>query len=470
MFRGSVPTMVFRLTDEHVREWTSDTVYVGCSGAFTVERHLAQYGKKLHSNDVLLYSAAIGGYCSGNPYPLALTEQGREEVPFIEPYLDEPDSALAAMFVASGLAVTVGKTRDGSPYYKKLAETYEKQFPQMHEKMLEEVRGFDLRLESYTSEDVTTWIDRVPDDAAVMAYPPFQASGAASYFQRDFSILERIFQYDEPEYVPMEGDALTDLYLKIADRREWAFATNKPVPELADSLKGIIQTTNRAPHIHLYGSHGKKRLVTPHQGLEPVPYPHLGADEELGDEMTLEPITNGQFSTLRSLYMNKGIKPGEPDMAHAVLVDGVLVGAIAWDLGASFAKWDRYVPQPAAYLLSDFPVDGTRYPRLSKLVVMAATSVEAAESIRGKASKAYRAFTTTAFSNNPVSMKYRGVLDLLKREENDAYKSSYADNLPEDDSYYGRPWNLQYGARIGEQTCAELLDTWKTKHGKERKR
>lgn len=470
MFRGSVPRPVMQLMMEYVDDWgPTPDIYIGCSGSFTVERYLQDSGARLHSNDVLLYSAAVGNYYSGNPMDLVLTESGREDMPWMEKYLGDPLRDLAAMHVASNLAITVGKAHDGSPYYRKLIDAYESQFDTMHEQMIEQIKNFSMKIDSYDSEDVLTWLDRVPEDAAVVAYPPFQATGAASYFQKDYTVLERLFDWQPPEYQLLEKDTLTELYLKIAEREKWTFAVNKPVEELADYLVAKIQTTNRSPHIHVYSSHGQKRIITPHQSTTQLPYEHIGPEDELGDEMKLIPITGDQFQGLRSMYMNKGIKPGAADLALAVIVDDLFVGAIAWSWAPTFADWGKYVPPPVAYLLSDFPVDSSSYTRLSKLIVASAKSVEAQKLLTRYGKRPYRSFTTTAFSKNPVSMKYRGTLKLLKREENDAYKSSYADNLPEEDSYYSRPWNLQYGDSFGEETCTEILAQWKKKHGKARK-
>lgn len=467
MFRGSVPRPVMQLMMEYVDEWTGiDDIYVGCSGSFTVERYLQDTGARLHSNDVLLYSAAVGNYYAGDPMTLKLTEEGYEDMPWIEDYLGDPITDLATMHVASNLAVTVGKAHDGSPYYRKLIEAYRGQFGEMHAAMVEQIKNFDMRIDSYDSEDVMTWLDRVPEDAAVLAYPPFQAAGAASYFQKDYTVLERLFEWDPPEYQMLEKETLDDLYLKIADRETWTFAVNKPVEALEKYLVAEIQTTNRAPNIRVYSSHGPKRIITPHQSTTQLPYEHIGPEDDLGDDMKLIPITGDQFQGLRSKYMNKGIKPGSADLAMAVVVDDILVGSIAWSYDSTFSNWERFLPPAYAYLLSDFPVDASKYTRLSKLVVAAAKSYEAQQLLSRHGKKPYRSFTTTAFSNNPVSMKYRGVLKLLKREQNDAYHSSYADNLPEDDSYYSRPWNLQYGDSIGDQTCNEILAEWKKKHGK----
>lgn len=464
MFRGSVPQPVMQLMMEYVDQWGPvDDIYVGCSGSFTIERHLQDTGARLHSNDVLLYSAVVGNYFSGNPMRLSLTEEGREDMPWIEDYLGDPLTDLATMHVASNLATTVGKVRDGSPYFKKLVDAYAAQFGTMHKDMLEQIKNLSMRIDSYSSEDVFSWMDRMPDNAPMLAYPPFKGAGSAGLFQKDYAVLERLFNWEPPEYQKLEKDTLHDLHLRIADREKWAFAVNSPVEELDKHLVAKIQTTNRAPAIYVYSGQGSKRIITPHQSTNQLPYEHMGPEDEMGDEMKLVPISHDQFQAVRSMYLNKNIKPAPANVAMAVLVDELLVGVIAWSWAPSFADWGRYVPPPVAYLLSDFSVDSSQYARLSKLVAGSTKSVEAQKLLTRLGNRPFRSFTTTAFSKNPVSMKYRGNLTLLKREKNSTLGAS------EGGEEEPKPWTLQYGDPFGEQTCTEILQDWKAKHGKAKK-
>jgi hypothetical protein len=124
----------------------------------------------------------------------------------------------------------------------------------------------------------------------------------------------------------------------------------------------------------------------------------------------------------------------------AVLAGGKLIGVIAYDR-ANFQMAGLEWPQ--IYLLSDFST-GTQ-PRLAKLVAAAATSKEGALLLENKFSRRFRSVATTAFTNNPVSMKYRGFYRLLTR-------------LP---GREGKRYALTYGADLGKQTLKEILQRWK---------
>ena len=84
----------------------------------------------------------------------------------------------------------------------------------------------------------------------------------------------------------------------------------------------------------------------------------------------------------------------------------------------------------------------------SKLVVMVARSGEMRRVLERIQLLRTRSLLTTAFTDHPVSMKYRGVLSLVKRgqtEDGEAF--------------------LNYGGRFDDSTLAEVLQEWLTKHG-----
>ena len=49
-------------------------LYVGCSGNFTIERIIVGMGvKKIHGNDISLYSCAVGSYLTGHNLDIWIT-------------------------------------------------------------------------------------------------------------------------------------------------------------------------------------------------------------------------------------------------------------------------------------------------------------------------------------------------------------------------------------------------------------
>lgn len=118
--------------------------------------------------------------------------------------------------------------------------------------------------------------------------------------------------------------------------------------------------------------------------------------------------------------------------------------------GVILAALESHLRGPVAYLMSDFPVRPTRYPKLAKLVLMAALSREAQLLMEQHSNRRIRSIATTAFTNRPVSMKYRPLFRVLTRKETPAEAFDYA---------------VTYGAPLGEWTLEEALKRWRTRWG-----
>lgn len=131
-------------------------------------------------------------------------------------------------------------------------------------------------------------------------------------------------------------------------------------------------------------------------------------------------------------------------MCLAVLDAGRVVGAIG--INRPKPEFDPMF----TYLLSDFPVAPTDYRHLAKLVVLAVTSVEAQQLMQNQFSLRVVGTATTAFSNNPVSMKYRGVGKMTSRvkSKDPAWK-----------------FNLNYAFTVGGHTLAEGFQRWADRWG-----
>jgi len=155
---------------ETVRGWDCSDVYVGCSGNFTIERAIADLGYKIHGNDVTLYSCVIGAYLSGKPLPVIVNPDYEEEYGWLSKYLGPPEDTVATILIASDMVEGLDKY---NPYYDRVLEAYRLQWADIHSKTVDKLKAVSLRLASFDSEDVGTWIDKVPLDQGIVSFPPF---------------------------------------------------------------------------------------------------------------------------------------------------------------------------------------------------------------------------------------------------------------------------------------------------------
>ncbi|GHD98548.1 hypothetical protein GCM10010339_06160 [Streptomyces alanosinicus] len=340
------------------------------------------------------------------------------------------------MMLGTRFLASVG--RDGL-WHERVVRSYRDQWKAKHAETVDRLSRTDVALASYEVEDVRSWLQKVPRDAPVCSFPPFYSNG----YEKLYEPLNTHFDWDAPEYEPLSDADVVGVLGAITDRPYWLTASNHDVPELHPYLRGVIKATPRAAPFYVYASVARTRIVAPRQPIEPVKAPRLRAGDELVGPLTLALLKPGQFNALRSRYLNPRIAPGAANLAVAVK-DGK--GKI---LGVFAMAPSSYTPDEA-YLLSDFAVAPTDYPRLSKLIVLAATSSEAQLLCQRAFSRRIRAVSTTAFSNNPVSMKYRGLLRLTKRGPSN-----------ED----GWKYQLQYQGAMGGHTLADALQTWAKRWG-----
>jgi hypothetical protein len=170
------------------------------------------------------------------------------------------------------------------------------------------------------------------------------------------------------------------------------------------------------------------------------------------------PITGGESPSLavlslpQSLRMNELFLSARIDyftggvgLSVAFLLDGQAIGKA--DFAPSTHQWKLPQPGPMLYLMCDLAVPH-REKRLAKLVLTLLLSREVKELVDRRWMERFRYVITTAFSDHPVSMKYRGLFKLHKRTEQEG------------------GFALNYYAPFGEHSLAEGLEFWRNKHAK----
>lgn len=458
MFRGSIPATIQSIIAENVENWSCPDIYVGCSGNFTVERVLHTLNRfGLHGNDITLYTAIIGAHLAKQPFRIALEAEYAEEYAWLEPYLQTSADAVATVMLATRLTEGLGRT---NTYYERMRAAYRAQWPELHAKTVAKINANEVSLKSFFAGGVLEMMDGVPREMGMVCYPPFFAGD----YENMFAKIDALFDWDAPSYLELDAEKIDGLFDRITEQQFWMFGVHRRLEKYEPWLKGITQTTNRATPVFIYASHGKPRRTGPHQEITPVTLPRLQPSALLGERLSLAALTYPQFCSLRSQYMNENIRPGQASLPVAVMVDGILVGVFAFSSAPTLANWAGKVAQPNTYLLSDFPVAPTDYRHLAKLVLYAALSHESKLLIERASNKRIRSCVTTAFSKRPVSMKYRGLFDLLSRKEQATQKpkDQHGDTT---DTYYSQPFELNYGSDLGRWSLAEGFAQWQKRYG-----
>lgn len=470
MFYGSVPAEAQAIMNKIIKSWDVKDIYVGCSGNFTIEKFVGPLGRfTLHSNDVTLYSLCLGMFFSGQAVPLALTEEGEKQFGWIKEYMKTDVDRIATLLLCTRLVQYIGK--GDHPYYKMMLEENIKQYPAMHKETVERISKCTLTVKDYYNGDGMNFVKEAPADCGFVTFPPFKRAGKA--FVKDFAKLEKIFSFAPPEYEFFDEDRLKDYFREIMKKREWCFATDVKLTdeEFVPHLKGMSKTTNRGIPIYIYASNGKSQIVTPFQSTVQMNIKRFSQGMEIGENIKLNILSNDAFQTLRSQYMNINIRPGSATLAIGVTVDDCLIGVYAFSSSPTLSNWDKHIETPTMYLLSDFPVEPVDYKHLAKLVLYAALSKESKRIAERITKRRVASLVTTAFSKNPESMKYRGLFKVLNRHKNDSLeKADWAKDIDPTNAYYMQPYEINYGAPMGQWTLQEGFDMWKKKHSQKRQK
>lgn len=442
MFIGSIPAELRSIVAEHIATWQPTDLYVGCSGNFTIERaaHDVNPAIRLHGNDVSIYTCALGAYLSGKPVKLGVNPDSMDQLGWFAPYFDGGSGSIAALMLATRFLEAVD--RADNPYFARMLDGYQTQFPQLHAATKAKIDAITTRLESFHPQDVRAWLrDRVPVDAAVMSFPPFYKAG----YTKLYAALDEHLTWPTPSFDEMDRDDVLTLIDDYTTRRQWMLGLPEPFEALEEFKTGVVQTSIRNIPIYVYSSEGRRRVARARQLAAPVFAPRLARSDELGGRLALAPLSAQQFTALRAQYLSRKIAPGGAALAVGVLVDGKLVGCFA----ANRPSFD-----PASvYLLSDFPVAPTNYKNLAKLVLVAAMSTEARLLMERSMSRRLRHVSTTAFTDRPASMKYRGLLKLDARKDATDGVHRYM---------------INYSADLGRWTLAEGFQMWRDRWGQTR--
>ena len=457
MFHGSLPATAQQILCEIVQKWDVPEIYVGCSGNFTIERVLKGCVKaKLYSNDVTVYSCLLGRYFTGQKLDVKMRSDYDGPMRFVEKYMDSDAGIIAVMLILSKMSIYLASKTN--PYYEKMIRAHTSQF----EKMWTETKGKIEKIEPFISSmyegDVCEWVDKIPEDAGFICYPPFFSGD----YEKMFKVIENVFEWSPPEYEMINKDRIHEMFVKLTKRKYFMFGTNDYLPEFKQYLVGLAQTTNRGVPLYMYAKSHKSIIVTPRQFVQCPMIQRLGPNEDIGNTLRIVKLKSEQFHALRSKYMNMHINPGSETASFGVLVDNKLVGVFAFMASPTFADMNKYIDTPNVYLLSDFPIAPSKYKKLAKLVLYAALSKEAKDFAENITNKRIFSLTTTAFTKRPVSMKYRGLFRLLNKKQMEGTSEEETDMSK---IYYGNGFMLNYGAPIGQWTLAEGFAEWKKKYG-----
>jgi hypothetical protein len=441
MFQG----VVHKNARDIINAWTQGykkSAHIGCVGNFTIPSLLRSNGFKnpITGCDVSLYSTLLGNAIQDKDTELEICHGGYL---WLEPYLKTPDDKIATISLMLDMLQFV---KQDNEYKVKMWEEYLNGFRELHTQTVEKVKSFRDTVQpiDYQAMDVSEYLDGIKDGLILM-FPPTYKNG----YERMYRKIDEIFLWDRPDYSVI--DSFAPLFKKTIEKHgvDHILLSEYLDEELVNLLGFPKAKTHRSGNKYIYlwtNLHVHSELINRGQKLESCPYKRF-SKLELARKSKVEvlEIKSTEAMYLRSVFLSKEIVPVPADFDIGLFIDGELFFIFGFS-NPNRPSVTSIKMEDCVYMLYDLPV--VEIDKASKLNLYASLSEEVRQMVRCKFLSEIKHLATTAFSKNPVSMKYRGLFEVLKRKEQNG------------------KFIINYTANAGKWTLKQGFNHWYDKHGK----
>ncbi|ECG8260392.1 hypothetical protein FO131_19650 [Salmonella bongori] len=423
MFIGSIPKKLITqiLANIHLKP----RVYIGCSGSFRTEHAIKNLmpEKQVFGNDVSLLSCAVGNLLIGERLDVEFS--GR-----LDP-LNLLRSDAVANTSAICLAITLARFKGNNQYSRAHFAHIMRNLGAYHraerEKLLRYTDGFAI--DGFYAGDFHRQIEAAREnDGTVIMFAPTYKGG----YENIYKFVNENTKWDAPSYGIWDPENIDTLVQDLLEKdQHFAIVSDR---RLACMEPRIMFAGSNKP-IYMYAKDARSSLRREPKKSQQFRYRLMDTDAITETSKVDIALLNAQqLNYLKNIYLAKGINHKAGMLNFAVLVDGMLAGAFIF----SMAQYGDKIHN--IYMLSDFST--SRHRKLSKLIPMLATSRSVINHVNRKYLIDIQSVYTTAFTVKPVSMKYRGIYQLVKRGEG----------------------FLNYASAVREQSPQQIFNEWYRKY------
>lgn len=429
-FIGSINDKLRKFFWTHAGVVEGRKCYIGCSGNFTVEQIISRRCSQveIYSNDVSLYSSALGHMLAGAAFRIEVINP---ELSWASRYVDRQGPERIATLLL--LLEMLKYEKRSNHFSERMWQTYLVNFEGMLEKTADRVKraAASIRVREYTMADVFDYYPR-PDGVSI-GFLPTYVGGYEKLFQR----LDESIDWDRPSYDVLTTERREETLRKMMEG-DYILYDDQPRDLPCVARVDLFGRKTVFIYSNLFFRRGVFRKKINEKASR---YDILMPEEEIPRDSPVR-VKEADISTInhyRNMYLSKKIQPGSGGPCFLVFAGDKLFGFLIFQ---AYSK--KGGPSNEIYLLSDFVVPSTRHRRLAKLLLLAVTCREMKQVLDEMQIRDHASILTTAFTDKPVSMKYRGVFELVKRGEG----------------------FLNYRGTFGENTFKEVIALWMKKYGK----
>ena len=422
--------------------WQS--AWIAGSSIFTIERALFAHRPDLplHGNDVTIFSAAIAAIARGETLDFTfIAKLARwEDMLAGRPFLDR----VAALMLCKMLSA---QFPGDSLHSNKHWAHYEREFDAALDRPRERIAALagELRLASYTGGDFRDHLARCAEAGGgfIMASPP-----SRSQHDGDNKLIAANVAWAQPSFEGWSSAALPALLDQI-DVLGLPFIAIADAPIPGRNVASLYRKgLDPARYVLTSERTARTSLIDQPPVTDAKPFKFVPVDIDRISKRTqvrLYPCTAGSADYIKGLFLQENIVFVRGMVNVLIYLDDMLAGVLTYNrMNRALGGFKQH---DAIYLLSD--VSTSRFGRISKLLPMLATCRHMVD-YAGKrlTHRPVLQVLTTVRSNNPASMKYRGVFNMVSRKD-----------APEGESS-GARYIINYGSAPREQTPQQIFKEW----------
>lgn len=455
MYYGSIDQNVRRFIGGNSNVFEGQTVIVGSTGDFTLERVVRDVvltPGEIYSQDSTLMALLMASANMGQDVPLDVAD---DDYKWLRPYLKESDpwAKLSAYLVFLSM---LQWNKTDRVHHRRQWRGYMEQFKdlveQTHDKLGEAGK---VGITDYYNGDVLQHFSRFSfdrDAIFTLCVPIYRGRSG-----REHRIAEELLSWPKQESNRLDRERMKEIgeWLREGDRR-YLVLTDEAWPDEEPAMVGQLK---RGTPVYLYSNVVEERALFRRPVMDTGRrYKLVDADYRFHKktEVSLVRIPPRDVLYYKSLFLGRNIDFAQAEHGIAVIVGGEGGGI------AGFIEMSRSRPYITFwldevwcygnkfwYMMADFPIEPKPHPKLSKLICALAKSVEMRRILERTRMEKSWGVLTTAWTEHSTSMKYRSVYDLVQRLK-----------TPEGMQY------LNYASWWKDESVAQIYRWWWNNHGK----
>ena len=437
MFTGTTPPEVKVVLQDIMSRVSCKDVYVACSGNFNCDKIMHGMGFTVHSNDVSLYTKLAADIVLGkDTTPMTCTNEQFARI--FNEWEEHPYKKLIeVMYVMSISRFTSQKNIYEEEMLQAFLEKHMAYYLSTREKLGK--GAFNFKIADFYFGDFVDFLKAKRGTGGIgIAFPPTYKGG----YEKIYKAVEETFEYEHAHYNLFDPKEAESIHVDLLRNDRNIVYTDRPYDSIEEFLTAKIILGKGKHSVYLYSSaeekDSKKYFVERRTKSLKSKYVTIPPDFEFKEDtkITCKLVEVENVNYYKDFYMaNKVNYTNGGDLGMIFFADGMAFGF------CSFSKMQSNLDE--LFCLADFVVN-SHQAKLSKLLIMCELSHDTQMEIARKYGEYYKAIKTPVYTNNPVSMKYRGVFKLAKREEG----------------------KLTYIGEFGKESITNIYKSWLKKYKK----